>query len=152
MEIKKVSLRDLKQIMLLEQDIFKVNAFSKNLMLNLIHNGFIFFKLEKRRLIKQIIGIIIVIKDQKDTANIINFLIKPKFQNKGFGTYLLQRTIEEIKKLTEIRRIILNVQLSNSNAINLYEKFNFKRNPQILENYYHSGESAFLMELKLDSL
>ncbi len=50
-----------------------------------------------------------------------------------------------------IKKIILNVQISNSSAIRLYEKFKFKKNPKILENYYQSGESAFLMELKLDS-
>jgi ribosomal-protein-alanine N-acetyltransferase len=152
MEIKEVSLKDLKQIVSLEQRFFKKNAFSKDLMQNLIEKKALFLKLEIRKVKKQLIGFIIAIRDEKERANIINFLIKQKFRNKGFGSYLLQKMIEKIKKIKGIKKIVLNVQISNSAAIRMYEKFNFKRSPAILENYYQSGESAFLMELKLDSL
>jgi len=151
MEIKKVDSRDLKKIVKLEQKSFKKNAFSKELIEKLIQNNVFFLKLEIGKNRKQLIGLIIGIKDKKDRVNIINFLIKPKFQNKGYGSYLLQETINRIKKLTEIKKIVLNVQTSNYDAIKLYEKFNFKRDSTILENYYQSGESAFLMELRLDS-
>jgi len=152
MEIKKVSLKDLRQIVNLEQRVFKKNAFSKDLMRNLLENSALFLKLESGKVKKKIIGFIIVIRDQKDRANIINFLIKPEFQNKGYGSYLLQKTIDEIKKSKDIQKIVLNVQISNSIAIKLYEKFKFKKNPEILKNYYQSGESAFLMELEINSL
>lgn len=150
-KIKKVNSKDLKKIVILEQVIFKENAFTKDLIEKLIQNNTFFLKLEICKIRKQLIGFIIGIKDRKDRVNIINFLIKPKFQNKGYGSYLLKETIKKIKKLTEIRKIVLNVQTSNSGAIKLYEKFSFKRNPTILENYYQSGESAYLMELDLDS-
>jgi ribosomal-protein-alanine N-acetyltransferase len=150
MEIKRVSSKDLRQIVNLEQNVFGKNAFSKDLIKNLIDNNALFLKLEEGKFKKKLIGFIIVIRDQKDRANMINFLIKPKFQNKGFGSYFLQKTIDEIKKIKEIKKIVLNVQISNSVAISLYEKFNFKRNPVILENYYQSGESAYLMELEFN--
>jgi ribosomal protein S18 acetylase RimI-like enzyme len=133
MEIKKVDSRDLKKIVKLEQKSFKKNAFSKELIEKLIQNNVFFLKLEIGKNRKQIIGLIIGIKDKKDRVNIINFLIKPKFQNKGYGSYLLQETINRIKKLTEIKKIVLNVQTSNYDAIKLYEKFNFKRGSTILE-------------------
>ena len=152
MEIKKVSIKDLKQIVSLEHQIFNKNAFSKDLMENLIKNNALFLKLEIGKIKKKIIGFIIAIKDKNDRLNITNFLIKPKFQNKGFGSYLLQKTIDIIKKKKGIKKIVLNVQISNSSAIELYEKFKFKRNPTILENYYQSGESAYLMELEINSL
>lgn len=152
MEIKDVDSRDLKKILNLEQKIFKKNAFSKDLMEKLIEINFLFLKLEINKLKKHMIGFIIVIKDRKDTVNIINFLIDYKFQNRGYGSYLLQHTVEKIKNLKIIKKIILNVQLSNTIAITLYEKFNFKRNPLIVENYYYqSGEDAYLMELDIDS-
>jgi len=150
MEIKEVNSRDLKKILHLEQQTFKKNAFSEDLMEKLIQNNVFFLKLEIGKVKKQLIGFIIVIKDKKDRVSIINFLINPKFQNKGFGSFLLQKTIDKVRKLTEIKKIVLNVQISNSVAIKLYEKFNFKRNPIILENYYQSGESAYLMELDID--
>ena len=150
MEIKEVNSRDLKKIVHLEQQTFKKNAFSEDLMEKLIQNNVFFLKLEIGKVKKQLIGFIIVIKEKKDRVNIINFLINHKFQNKGFGSFLLKKTIDKVRKLTEIKKIVLNVQISNSGAIKLYEKFNFKRNPTILENYYQSGESAYLMELDID--
>ena len=128
MRIEDVKIRDLKKIMALETEIFKENAFSEKLM-------------------KKLIGFIIVIKDQIDRANIINLLIHTNFQYKGLGTLLLENVINKIKQLKEIRKVVLNVQESNLGAINLYKKFNFKMNPKIIKNYYQSGENAFLMEL-----
>lgn len=151
LKIKKVTLKDLKQIAYLEKKVFKENAFSEDLIINLIKNKALFLKLQKGKIIKNVIGFIVVIKDQNDRANIINFLIESKYQNRGYGSFLLQNVIDKIKAIKGINKIILNVQVSNSSAIRLYEKFNFKKNPAILENYYQSGESAFLMELKLES-
>jgi len=152
MKIKKVKFCDLKQIYQLEQKVFEINAFSKDLLRKLISNNVLFLKLEGGKLRKNITGFIVVIKENKDKANIVNFLINPKFQNRGYGTLLLKKAIEYLKKLNEITKIILNVQASNNIAIKLYEKFKFKKDPNLLENYYQSGESAFLMELNIASL
>jgi ribosomal-protein-alanine N-acetyltransferase len=151
-KIENVNSRDLKKIMALEQETFKENAFSKFLMEKLIQKNTLFLKLENGEGKNHIIGFIIVIRDRIDRVNIINFLIKQKYQNKGFGSLLLKITLENIKQLKEIKKVILNVQVTNSPAIKLYEKFNFRKNPRIFENYYQSGESAFLMELDIDSL
>ncbi|MFW9948343.1 MAG: hypothetical protein ACFFDX_16065, partial [Candidatus Odinarchaeota archaeon] len=66
MEIKDVDSRDFKKIVNLEQKIFKENAFSKDLIERLIQENFFFLKLEINKFKKQIIGFIIVLKDQKD--------------------------------------------------------------------------------------
>jgi len=148
MKIKDVSIRDLRSISNLEHQIFKENAFSIKLVEKLIQQNTLFLKLEDGKIMKKLIGFIVVIKDREDQANIINFLIHPQFQSKGYGSLLLQETIERIKKrLKEIKKIVLNVQVNNSLAIKLYEKFNFQKNSKIIENYYPSGEDAYLMEL-----
>ncbi|MFX1311814.1 MAG: GNAT family N-acetyltransferase [Promethearchaeota archaeon] len=152
MKIKNVKSRDLNQIYKLEKKVFEINAFSKNVLKKLINNNLLFLKLEINKLKKKIIGFIIIIKEKKDKANIVNFLITPEFQNKGYGTLLLNRAIKYLKKLNEIKKVILNVQVSNNIAIKLYEKFKFNKDPNVLENYYESGESAFLMELNIASL
>ncbi len=151
MKINSVNYSDLKKIVSLEQEVFLENAFSGDLIEKLIKRNIFFLKLEIGKIKKELIGFIIVINDRKECVNIINFLIKPELQNKGYGSYLLQKTIEEIKKKFEIQKIILNVQESNSTAIKLYEKFNFKKQPKKLEKYYQSGENAYLMELNIDS-
>ena len=147
MRIKDVKIRDLKKIMILEREIFKKNAFSEELMTKLILRNTFFLKLENNQIGNPLIGFIIVIQDQIDRVNIINFLINTNFQCKGLGTVLLKNVINKIKQLKEIRKVVLNVQESNLGAINLYKKFNFKMNPKIIKNYYQSGENAFLMEL-----
>ncbi len=148
MKIKDVSIRDLRSISNLEHQIFKENAFSIKLVEKLIQQNILFLKLEDGKIMKKLIGFIVVIKDREDQANIINLLIHPQFQSKGYGSLLLQETIERIKKrLKEIKKIVLNVQVNNSLAIKLYEKFNFQKNSKIIENYYPSGEDAYLMEL-----
>lgn len=148
MKIKDVSIRDLRSISNLEHQIFKENAFSIKLVEKLIQQNTLFLKLEDGKIMKKLIGFIVVINDREDQANIINFLIHPQFQSKGYGSLLLQETIERIKKrLKEIKKIVLNVQINNSLAIKLYEKFNFQKNSKIIENYYQSGEDAYLMEL-----
>ena len=147
MKIKDVNLRDLRSISNLEHQIFKENAFSIKLVEKLIQQNTLFLKLEDGKIIKKLIGFVVVIKDREDQANIINFLIHPQFQSKGYGTLLLQETIKRIKRLKDIKKIVLNVQVNNYIAIKLYEKFNFQKNTKIIENYYQSGEDAYLMEL-----
>ena len=151
MKIKNVTRNDLEEITSLEKEIFNENAFTRDLIEKLIKNNLFFLKLEVGSFSKKIAGFIIVIKDKEERANIINFLIGFKFQNEGYGSYLLQETIDKIIQINKIQNIILNVQESNSIAINLYEKFNFKKSPDLIEKYYPSGENAYLMELDIDS-
>ena len=149
MKIKNVRLKDLIEIHNLEQKVFKENAFSKDLIKKLIQRSAFFLKLERSGIKKFIIGFVIIVEDREDRVNIVNFLINPKYQNKGFGSWLLKYTIDKIKGLKKITKIVLNVKIDNHIAIKLYEKFNF-RIVEKLENYYQSKESAFLMVKKLE--
>ncbi|MFX0188224.1 MAG: GNAT family N-acetyltransferase [Candidatus Hodarchaeota archaeon] len=143
MKIKEVTTKDLKEIHKLELKVFKEDAFSIDLIKKLIRRHTIFFKIIKTG---KIAGFVIILKDRKDRANIINLLINPKYQNKGYGSKLLKHTIEKIKKEDKnVKKIALNVKTNNSLAIKLYEKFNFKK-IQKIENYYRSKESSYLME------
>lgn len=151
MKIKKVKSRDLRKIIKLEKKVFKENAFSKKLMKEIIEQNFIFHKLETEGFFKKIIGFIVVILDMKDRANLINFVINSKHQGNGYGTLLLQNTLSVIaSKPNRIKKVILNVNTKNSNAIQLYEKFGFKI-IKIIENYYQNQEAAYLMELDIRS-
>ena len=148
MKIKDVTPKDLNEIAMLEQEVFGEDAFSKELIKKLIRRSTFFFKLKKSSIKGHIIGFAIIIKDRKDRANIINFLVKPKFQNKGYGTRFLNIIIQRIKELEKVRKIVLNVKVNNEIAIKLYENSKFKITQKI-DEYYHSGEDAFLMELDI---
>lgn len=149
MKILNVNSKDLKEIIILEKEVFKENAFSRQIMEDLLHHNTFFLKLVDDNKKYKLIGFIIVIRDKIDRINIVNFLIAPSFQNKGYGALLLKNVIERTMLLKEIKKMVLNVQVNNLNAIKLYEKFNFiKKNSEII-NYYPSGESAYLMELEI---
>jgi ribosomal protein S18 acetylase RimI-like enzyme len=154
--IENINSKDFKKVMALEREVFKENAFSHDLMDKFFHyskqeRNTLFLKLKTSTKKKELIGFIIIIKDRIDRANIVNFLINPRFQNKGYGSFLLKKSIERIKLMGEIRSIVLNVQVNNTIAIRLYEKFNFKKNPDILEHYYRSGENSYTMELIIEN-
>ncbi len=147
MNIKKVTSKDLKKIKYIESMVFGKDAFSEKLIKKLIKENLFFLKLEKSGIKKHLIGFVIVISDKKDCANIINFLINPKYQNKGYGSFLLNHTILKIMEFDKVKKIILNVNTNNSSAIKLYEKIGFQI-IQKINNYYQLKDSAYLMELK----
>jgi len=145
MKIESVVHKDLNKIYKLEKQTFGNDAFSKDMLSKLITQDAFFLKLV---LNKKIIGFIIALHDEKDRINIINLLISKQYRRNGYGTILLKRSIDIFKKLDEIDRIVLNVKVTNSIAIDLYRKFNFKIVDEV-ENYYSQMENAYLMELKL---
>lgn len=146
--IEKVSLRDLNEIYRLEKKTFKSDSFSRNLLQSLIQANSLFFKLVSSKDSKKLIGYVILIKDDEYRFNLINFLIKKKYQNKGYGSLLLKKTLSIVKKFPKINKVILNVRITNLRAINLYNKFGFEIIGKIA-NYYRDNESAYLMELKI---
>lgn len=149
MRIKSTIYKDIKRIYELEKATFNENAFDRNLFQKLINLNLLFLKLEKGLLRKKIIGFLIMIKDKKDRANLINFLIEKPYRNMGFGKRLLNHALELIRtNHPRIRKIILNVKINNSAAIHLYEKFNFTI-VDTIQDYYRSGDSAYIMILVL---
>lgn len=148
MRINQVFLDDLDQIAKMEKKTFKEDAFSKETIKKLIEQKIFFFKLVSNKPKNKIIGFIIAIKDDEERVNIVNFLIQKKYRKNGYGTFLLDKTIEKIKELKEIKRIVLNVKITNKEAIALYKKFQFQI-VQKINNYYHQKESAYLMVLRI---
>ena len=146
--IRRVKHKNLTEIMRLERNIFKENAFSKDLLEKLIRKSYLFLKLELGCIKKKIIGFAIVLKDMADRANLINILIRSNYHRKGYGSYLLRNIINRIEKNTQIKLVVLNVNINNLGAIHLYEQFGFEIIKKI-DNYYHTGDDAYLMALNL---
>lgn len=148
MRIDNVTLKDLSEIYNLEKKSFKKDAFSKDLILNLIVKNTFFFKLIDEEKSSEIVGFIIIVQDRDDRVNLINLLIKKNNQNKGYGTFLLNYAINKVRELHNIKSIVLNVNSKNKPAISLYRKFNFRIIEKV-ENYYRQKQSAYFMLLKI---
>lgn len=85
-----------------------------------------------------------------DEAHITNIVTKKKYRNKGIGTLLLENLIN-ISLSLSLTSITLEVKESNTYAIKLYEKFNFK-NLGIRKKYYNNIENAIIMTKTLKEM
>lgn len=74
-----------------------------------------------------------------DNTEILNFCVDKKYQKQGIGSLLF----DEVDKIS-VGVITLEVRVSNTNAINFYEKRGFKK-ALIRKNYYSNGEDAIFM-------
>ncbi|MHA1105681.1 MAG: GNAT family N-acetyltransferase [Promethearchaeota archaeon] len=146
MKIEKIKINDLSQLNSLEKTTFKDDSFSKETIEKLILNHTFFFKIVNNY--EKIIGFIIVLEQERNTLNIINFLIEDDYRNMGLGSYLLNYVLMEVEKSQIYKRIILNVRTSNLSALKLYKNHNFRTIKEV-NNYYRKGDNAYLMELKL---
>lgn len=97
----------------------------------------------------EIISVVEILNSfQENTAYIYGFFTVEKYMNKGFGSKLLDYTLNYLKTIGK-ERVELTVQINNIHAINLYEKYNFKKE-KILLDEYGDGNKRFLMVKTFD--
>ena len=89
-------------------------------------------------------GCLIVLFEDAELANIA---VAPTHRGRGVGKLLLEKMHEHAKSLGA-ERMLLEVRVSNQNAIGLYEKYGYERYG-LRENYYADGEDAYLMQKSL---
>ncbi len=139
MQIRRMTEKDLDQVLIIEQQIFPDPWSRKSFEYEVTQNAFgIPLLLEKAG---DIIGYAIVWRVYEE-FHIANFAIKPEYQGKKIGTQFL----ESILSLRgSCKFALLEVRESNGRAIGLYEKFGFKT---ILKRprYYRNGETALVMQ------
>lgn len=76
-----------------------------------------------------------------ETVDIINVVVDENYRHKGIASNLLDYMITDMD--SNIKKIILEVNVNNKAAFNLYKKFGFK---VINTRYkYYQGEDAYLM-------
>jgi ribosomal-protein-alanine N-acetyltransferase len=81
-----------------------------------------------------------------NTGHLVSIAVSQGYRKKGIAKSLLKNSMKAIKKY-KIHEYVLEVRVSNYNAIKLYEQFNFKIS-NIKKNYYRDGENAYYMTLK----
>lgn len=86
------------------------------------------------------------IKIVLDEVDIMNIVTKKNYRRQGIGCLLLKNLIT-ISKNLNIKSITLEVHENNSNAIDLYTKYNFQK-IGVRKNYY-KNESAIIMKKDL---
>ncbi|HUU79236.1 MAG TPA: N-acetyltransferase [candidate division Zixibacteria bacterium] len=92
---------------------------------------------------KKILGFIAFGIYSIDTAHIMILAVEPEYQRKGIGTKIMDYSMDIIEK-TPIKRVRLEVKITNIAAIRFYEKLGFETKATF-ENYYEDKSNAFVM-------
>jgi ribosomal-protein-alanine N-acetyltransferase len=79
-------------------------------------------------------------------GHLVSIAVSQDYRKRGIAKSLLTHSMQAIKKY-KIHEYVLEVRVSNYNAIKLYEKFQFQI-ANIKKNYYRDGENAYYMTLK----
>ena len=82
-----------------------------------------------------------------NTGHLVSIAVSQGYRKKGVAKSLLTNSMQAIKKY-KIHEYVLEVRVSNYNAIKLYEQYNFQIS-NTKKNYYRDGENAYYMTLKV---
>jgi len=76
-------------------------------------------------------------------GHIVSLAVLEKYRRRGIGTALMKAALEGLKNYG-VKEVYLEVRVSNTPAIRLYEKLGFVKK-RIIPSYYLHGEDAYLM-------
>ncbi len=143
--IEKASLKDSKEILNLQNE-YKHNLISHTSLKEDLEDKnkvYLVAKIGSKEIVGAI-GISLLV----DHADIIIIITKKNYSNLGIASSLLSESIDMLKKLN-IAKLFLEVRESNTPAINLYEKFKFKK-ISIRKNYYpNNNENALVYKIDI---
>ncbi|MHA1265643.1 MAG: GNAT family N-acetyltransferase [Candidatus Helarchaeota archaeon] len=81
-------------------------------------------------------------------AHLVSIAVLEEYRRKGIGEALLLKGMQSMKEDYNASEFILEVRVSNTPAIALYEKHGYTK-IKTLKEYYRDGENAFLMALRI---
>ena len=146
--IEKASLKDSKEILNLQNE-YRNNLISHTSLKEDLEDKnkvYLVAKIGSKEIVGAI-GISLLV----DHADIIIIITKKNYSNLGIASSLLSESIDMLKKLN-IAKLFLEVRESNTPAINLYEKFKFKK-ISIRKNYYpNNNENALVYSLDISKI
>jgi len=143
--IKKADICDLEEMFNLQQNLDHILISYNSLKEDLNNNNKLYFiaKNDKNEIIG-FIGISLLI----DNIDLDYILVKETYTRNHIATSLLQHVITYCND-NNMPCILLEVRASNTAAIKLYEKFNFKK-ISIRKSYYpDNNEDALIYKLKI---
>lgn len=85
-----------------------------------------------------------------DEGQITNIAVHPDYRQKGIASALMNEMVNKCS-VTDVYTLTLEVRVSNSSAIALYEKYGFKR-VGLRPKYYDNKEDALLMTKEIEQV
>jgi len=81
-------------------------------------------------------------------AHLVSIAVLEGYRKQGIGETLLLKGMQSMKEEYGAQEFILEVRLSNTPAIGMYEKHQYTK-IKTLDAYYRDGENAFMMALRI---
>ncbi len=142
--IREYNVKDFRDVMLIDKEAFSPK--------NPVYDVYIYVTYGSDLLVADIggkvVGYIAVMDVDRETSKVVSLAVKKEFRRMGIGTRLLKSAIERCKERGK-KKVMLEVRVSNYPAQRLYKKMGFKI-VDVIPNYYHDGEDAYVMVLDLN--
>ncbi len=81
-------------------------------------------------------------------AHLVSIAVLDEHRRQGIGETLLMKGMQSMKEDYSAPEFILEVRISNTSAIAMYEKHGFQK-IKTLEGYYRDGEDAYMMAMRI---
>jgi ribosomal protein S18 acetylase RimI-like enzyme len=144
--IEKAEIKDLDTLYKIEIECFPENAFPKSFIKYLIvqHNSIIL----KAQIRNEIVGFVAgLLQDDYSIGRIYTLDVKPEFRRRSIASKLIKTLENEFKKRGAAFST-LEVEVNNTAALNLYQKFGYEKN-EVLKDYYGKNRNGFKMTKNL---
>ncbi len=137
--IEKAKNKDVEEVYAIEKESFK-DPWNKFIFYHELKNPVSLFYVAKKD--EKVVGYIIawIVGDE---MHILNVAVKREERRKRIGSFLMRKIISEASE-KNVKRIYLEVRVSNHPAINFYKKEGFKI-IYTRKHYYRNGEDAYVM-------
>ena len=93
-------------------------------------------------------GLGLIVRGFIRRGHVISLAVMPEYRRRGIATKLMEAALRSLRERYGAREVYLEVRVSNTPAIRLYEKLGFRK-IHVIKAYYADGEDAYLMAREL---
>jgi ribosomal-protein-alanine N-acetyltransferase len=124
-----------------------LNPWGKKIFIDELTHDISYFYVSEDVASKEIAGYIIfwIIEE---TLELHHIAVRPGYERKGIGAHLMHFLLETARS-RGVEKLFLEVRRSNSEAVNFYESFGFRRIDIRTDYYTDPVEDALIYRLKL---
>ncbi|MEM4576945.1 MAG: ribosomal protein S18-alanine N-acetyltransferase [Candidatus Nezhaarchaeales archaeon] len=96
---------------------------------------------------EEVVGYVVGAERRDGCGHVLSIAVKPAWRRRGLGSKLMDSLLMAFKE-RGLKKALLEVAVSNTEAIAFYERLCFKK-VALLRGYYPWGEDAYLMSKEL---
>ncbi len=142
-KLEKMDINDLEEIVSIATSNIS-NPWSKNMFLEELKNPFSYcFSFKNYLILNPHVVAFVCFRIIEDESELLNICVHPEYRNLGIGKRLMEFYINYCKS-NQIRRLHLEVEISNQPAIHLYNSLSFKP-IRIIDKFYQGKFDAIHM-------